>query len=74
MFDDYSAVVGDGCPDGYCLAWNVSSPVQPHPAVDGSIRHASQPQFVLNLAVERLLKTLRRLITHNSFLSLPGGS
>ena len=74
MFDDYSAVVGDGCPDGDCLSGNVASPVEPHPAVDGSVRHASQPQFVLNLAVERLLKTLHSLITHNSFLSLPGGS
>lgn len=56
MLDSDSTVICDRGPDGNGLTGHIATPVQPHPACHGAICHAGQPNFVLDLTMERLLE------------------
>ena len=52
------AAVGDGGPDGDGLAGDVPAAVQSHPTRHRALRPTRQADFVLDLAVERLLQNV----------------
>ena len=60
MFDCNFAVVGDCGPDADGLPGDVAAPVQTDSTRDRAGRHAGQPDLVLNLTVEGLLKGRRK--------------
>ena len=60
MLDCDSTTVGDCCPNGYGLTGHVATPIQTYATGHGAVGHAGQPDFVLNLTMERLLSKERK--------------
>ena len=58
MLDLHFAAVGDGGPDGDGLAGDVAAAVQAHPTRHRALRPTREADFVLDLAVERLLQNV----------------
>ena len=69
MFDCNFAVVCDCGPDADGLPGDVATSVQPDPTRDRTGRHAGQPDLVLNLTMERLLKGREKRTETNYIMS-----